>query len=71
MSLALSTCVLLISLMYLVNEAQFLNITFLLVLFASASTSAVLLTVIVLFTRIYASLESQKLDFNIVVLNLI
>ena len=71
MSLSLSTCVLLISLMYLVNEAQFLNITFLLVLFASASTSAVLLTVIVLFTRIYASLESHKLDFNIVVLNLI
>ena len=46
-SLALSTCVLLISLMQLVNGAQFLNITFLLVLFASASAAAVLLTVIV------------------------
>ena len=37
MSLALPTCVLLISLMEIVNGAQFLNITFLLVLFASAS----------------------------------
>ena len=53
MSLALSTCVLLISLMKLVNGAQFLNVTFLLVLFASASTAAVLLTVIVPLTRIY------------------
>ena len=34
MSLALSTCVLSISLMQSVNEAQFLNITFLLILFA-------------------------------------
>ena len=42
MSLALSTCVLLISLMQLVNGAQLLNITFLLVLFASASAAAVL-----------------------------
>ena len=39
MSLALSTCVLLISLMKLVNRAQFLGITFLLVLFASASAA--------------------------------
>ena len=44
MYLALSTCVLLISFVQLVNGAQFLNITFLLVLFAAA---AVLLTVIV------------------------
>ena len=36
MSLALSTCVLLISLMQLINGAQFLNITFLLMLFAAA-----------------------------------
>ena len=56
MSLALSTCVLLISLMQLVNGAHVLNITFLLVLFASASSAAVLLTVIVPVTRIYASL---------------
>ena len=56
MSLTLSTCVLSISLMQLVNGAQFLNITFLLVLFVSASAAAVLLTVIVPLTRIYASL---------------
>ena len=56
MVLALSTCVLLISLMQLVNGAQFLNITFLIVLFASVSASAGLLTVIVPSTRIYASL---------------
>ena len=56
MSLALPTCVLLISLMEIVNGAQFLNITFLLVLFASASAAAVLLTAIVHLTRMYASL---------------
>ena len=55
MSFALSTCVLLISLMQFVNGAEFLNITFLLVLFASASAAAVLLTVIVPLTMIYAS----------------
>ena len=53
MSLALSTCVLLISLMQLVNGGQFLNITFLLVLLVLASATAVLLTVIVPLTRIY------------------
>ena len=53
MSLALSTCVLLILLMQLVNGAQFLNVALLLVLFASASAAAVLLTVIVPLTRIY------------------
>ena len=57
MSLALSTCVVLISLMQLVNGSQFLNITFLLVLFASASAAAaVLLTVIVPLTKIYTPL---------------
>ena len=40
MSLSFSTCALLISLMQLVNGAQFLNISFLLVLFASASAAA-------------------------------
>ena len=50
MSLAFSTCVLLISLMQLVYGAQFLNITFSLVLFASASAAAVLLTVIIPLT---------------------
>ena len=53
MSLALSTCVLLISLMEIVNGAQFLKITFLLVLYVSASAVAVLLKVIVPLTRIY------------------
>ena len=56
MPLALSICLSLISLMQLVNGAQFLNITFLLVLFAAASAAAVLLTAIVPLTRIYASL---------------
>ena len=55
MSLALSICVLLISLIQLVNGAQFSNITFLLVLFA-APAAAVLLAIIVPLTRIYASL---------------
>ena len=56
MSLALSTCALLISLMQLVNGAQFLNITFLPVLFASAPAAAVLLTLIFPLTRMCASL---------------
>ena len=51
MSLALSTCVLFIPLMQLVKGAQFLNIIFLLVLLASASAAAVLLTVIVHFNK--------------------
>ena len=56
MSLALSICGLLISLIQLVNGAQFLNITFLLILFAAAQSATVLLTLIVHLTRIYASL---------------
>ena len=56
MSLALSICVLLISLTQLVNGAPFLNITFLLALFAAAPAAAVLLTVIVPLTSMYASL---------------
>ena len=56
MSLVFSTCVLLISSMQIVNGAQFLNITFLLVLFAKAVATAVLLTVIVPLTRMYSSL---------------
>ena len=55
MSFELSACVLLISLIQLVNGAQLLNIAFLLVLFASTSPAA-LLTVIVPLIRIYASL---------------
>ena len=45
MTLALSTCVLLISLVQLGNGEQFLNINFLLVVFASASAATVLVTV--------------------------
>ena len=56
MSLALSICELFISLIQLVNGAQFLNTTFLLVLFAKASVAAVLLTPILSLTRIYASI---------------
>ena len=56
MSLALSTCVLFISLIQLVNGAQFLNTTFLLVLFSSGPATAVLLTAIVPLTRPYTSL---------------
>ena len=43
--------------MQLVNGAQFLNITFLLVLFAVAPSAAVLLTDIFPLTSIYASLN--------------
>ena len=56
MSLALSICALLISLIQLVNGAQFLNITFLLIFYAAAPAAAVLLILIVPLTRIYASL---------------
>ena len=54
-----------------VNGAQFLNITFLLVLFASTLAAAVLLTDIFPLTSLYASLQSHKLDLNVDVLNLI
>ena len=53
---ALPIWVLFILLTQLVNGAQFLNITFLLVLFAAAAASVVLLTVIYPITSIYASL---------------
>ena len=48
-------CVLFNSLLQLGNGPQFLNITFLFVLFASASAAAVSLTVIFCVTIIYAS----------------
>ena len=63
--------VLFILLMQSVNGAQFLNITFLLALFASTLAAAVLLTDIFPLTSIYASLQSHKLDLNVDVLNLI
>ena len=53
---ALSIWVLFVLLMQLVNEAQFLNITFSLVLFAAAPAAAVLSTVMFPLTSIYASL---------------
>ena len=55
-SLASSTCVLLISSMHLINGAQFLNLTFLLGLFAAASAAAVLETLIIPLICMYASL---------------
>ena len=61
-SLALSTWVLFILLMQQVNGAQFLNITFLSVLFASASATAVLLTDIFFLTSLlteYVPLDSS------------
>ena len=68
---ASSIYVLFILLMQLVNGAQFLNITFLMVLLAAAPSAAVLLTVIFPLTSIYATLPSHQLYLNIVVLNLI
>ena len=56
MYLALSIRVLFILLMQLVNGAQFLNNTFLLVLFTAAPAPAVLLTHIFPLTSIYAFL---------------
>ena len=53
---ALSIWVLFISLIQLVKGAQFLNITFLLVLLAAAPAPEVLLTVIFPLKTIYASL---------------
>ena len=53
---ALSIWVLFILLMQLVNGAQFLNITFLLILFAAAPLAAVLLNDMFPLTSIYASL---------------
>ena len=52
----LYTRVLFILLMLLVNGAQVLNITFLLILFAAAPAAAVLLTDTFPLTSIYASL---------------
>ena len=57
--------------MQLVNREQFLNTTSLFVLFAYASVADISGMVIVLLTTMYALLKSHKLDFNIIVLNLI
>ena len=61
---ALSIWVLFILLMQLVNGAQFLIITFLLVLFAVAPSAAVLLTDIFPLTSIYASLSGADTAFE-------
>ena len=61
MSLALPTCLLLISLMQLVNGGQFLNITFLLVLLAFASAAAVL--------SLYVPLDSSFFSTQIFAIN--
>ena len=70
MSLALSICLLFISLMQSVNDAQFLNTTSLFLLFG-ATTLLVFGTAIVPLTVVYASLKPHKLDFPIQVLTLI
>ena len=70
-SWASSTCVLFISIIQLVNGAQFLKITFLFLLFSDVSCFDVSGTVIVPLTVIYASLYSRKFDLIIEVLNLI
>ena len=64
MYFALSISVLFILLMQLVNGAQFLIITFLLVLFAVAPSAAVLLTDIFPLTSIYASLSGADTAFE-------
>ena len=53
---ALSNWVVFILLAQLVNGTQFLNITFLLVVFGAAAAAAVFLTVIFPLTSIYASM---------------
>ena len=70
-SFTLSIRLLLILLVQSVNGVQFFNITFLFVLFTSAVVVKVLTTVIVPSTSMYASLQSQKLELNIAVSNLI
>ena len=56
LALELPTCVLFISLTQLLNSVHFLNITFLLVLFAAAPAADVSAIVIVLLIGMYASL---------------
>ena len=69
MCLALSICVLFVSLMQSVNRAQFLNNIFLLALFGLSPTYSVVGVVPV--TSIYASLNSRKIDLSIELLNLV
>ena len=69
MSLVLSICELFISLMQLVNGAQFLNTTCLLLLFASSPVATLFTTDIVPLTSIYDPLNSHNFYFNVEVLN--
>ena len=57
--------------MQLINGAQFLNVTYLFLLFAAAPCAAEFETCMVPLTCIYASLDSHKFDLIIEVLNLI
>ena len=65
LSSAKSNCVLFISVKQVVNGAQFLNITFLLVLFTAATSAAVFGTVIVPLTSMYASFNHICLAFSL------
>ena len=68
----MSTYALFIAFMQLVNGTQFLNITYLLVLFTGAASAAMFGTIMVALAGMYASLWSHKSDhkFVIEVLNL-
>ena len=66
-----STCTFFVPLMQLVNGAQFLNVSFLFLLFGYSSCVAVLRTFIIPLKYIYAPLQSHKFDFIIEGLNLI
>ena len=68
---AFSTCALFISIMQLVNGAQFLNIISLLILFTGAAWAAFFETDLVPLTRMCASLWSHKFDLIIYVFNLL
>ena len=69
MCLALSICVLFVSLMQSVNRAQFLHNIFLLALFGLSPIYSVI--DVFPLTSIYTSLNSRKIDLSIEVLNLI
>ena len=56
--------------MQTVKGAQFLNITFLFVLFTAAAATAVYGTAIVPLTTMYESLQPHKFDLMMDVLNL-
>ena len=57
--------------MQLVNGAQFLNVSFLFLLFGYSSCVAVLRTFLIPLKYIYAPFQSHRFDFITEVLNLI